>query len=266
MKKTAAVRTAALALGVAAAGVTGFAVGGPEKIKFPNDYLKGTLYATVDRPDTKQYRELYASPGVVEAVRAGKPIPSGAVLTLVQWSVQQDDKGVPLKDSNGRFLKKDILAHTVMEKRTGWGAEYGPELRNGEWEYSVFNPAGEFNPKANFKSCFECHLPHAKMDYVTSLAKLAGKFPDASSVAKAPKGDVQIVGFQFMPAKISATAGKPLKFLNTDDSPHFIVVQGGPKTDVILRGQTASVTFDKAGGYNYICGLHPSMKGTIEVK
>jgi len=238
----------------------------PEKVKFPYDYLKGTLYATVDRPDTKQYRELYASPGVVEAVRAGKPIPSGAVLTLVQWSVVQDDKGVPLKDKDGRFVKKDILAHTVMEKRTGWGTGYPPELRNGEWEYSVFNKTGEFNPKANFKACFECHLPHAKLDYVTSLAKLAGKFPDASTVAKAPKGDVQIVGFQFMPAKISASTGKPLKFLNTDDSPHFIVVQGGPKTEVLLRGQTASINFDKPGAYGYICGLHPSMKGTIDVK
>ncbi|MBM3367196.1 MAG: hypothetical protein FJY43_02785 [Betaproteobacteria bacterium] len=26
------------------------------------------------------------------------------------------------------------------------------------------------------------------------------------------------------------------------------------------------MTFDKAGAYNYICGLHPAMKGTIEVK
>ena len=262
MKKTAM----AVAMGVLAAGVTGYTVAGPEKIKYPADYLKGTLYATVDRPDTKQYRELYASPGVVESVRSGKGVPHGAVLTLVQWSVHQDAEGNPIKDSNGRFMKKDILAHTVMEKGKGWGAEYPPELRNGEWEYSVFNPAGEFNPKANFKACFECHKPHDKLDYVTSLAKLAGKFPDASTVAKAPKGDVQIIGFKFSPATITGAVGKPIKFLNTDDTPHFLVVTGGPKTDVVLRGQTTSLTFDKAGGYNYICGLHPSMKGTIEVK
>jgi plastocyanin len=261
MKKTAM----AVAAAMLAAGVTG-SVAGPEKVKYPAEYLKGTLYATLDRPDTKQYRELYASPGVVESVRAGKGVPSGAVLTLVQWSVHQDDKGNPLKGPDGRFIKKDILAHTVMEKRTGWGAEYGPEKRNGEWEYAVFNAMGEPNPKANIDGCFQCHLPHAKLDYVTSLAKLAGKFPDASSVAKAPKGDVQIVGFQFLPNKISATAGKPLKILNTDDSPHFIVVTGGPKTDVVLRGQTTTLTLDKPGAYGYICGLHPSMKGTIDVK
>ena len=86
----------ALAFGTASAG--------PEKIKFPSDYLKGTLYATVDRPDTKQYRELYASPGVVESVRAGKGVPYGAVLTLVQWSVHQDAQGNPIKDGNGRFI------------------------------------------------------------------------------------------------------------------------------------------------------------------
>ena len=63
---------------------------GPDKIKFPSNHLKGVLYQTVDRPDVKQYRELYAPAEVVEAVRKGKPIPDGAVLTLVQWSVEQD--------------------------------------------------------------------------------------------------------------------------------------------------------------------------------
>ena len=37
-------------------------------------------------------------------------------------------------------------------------------------------------------------------------------------------------------------------------------------TPVFLRGQSASLTIDKAGEYNYICGLHPTMKGVIEVK
>lgn len=38
------------------------------------------------------------------------------------------------------------------------------------------------------------------------------------------------------------------------------------RTAVLLRGQTGSITFDKASAYNYVCGLHPTMKGTIEVK
>jgi plastocyanin len=250
------------------------ALAGPEKIKFPSGYLKGDLYQTLDRPDTKQYRELYASPGVVDAVRKGKPIPHGAVLTLVQWSVQQDASGNPVRDANGRFIKNQIIGHTVMEKQKGWGADYPSDWpRNGDWEYAVFTPDGQPNAKANAnnKACFTCHLPHAKQDFVISLAKLNGSFPkEGQTLAKGKKadaaGEVRIASFAFMPAKISAAAGKALTFFNSDDTPHQITVAGGPRTEVFLRGQKASLTIDKAGEYNYICGLHPSMKGVIEVK
>jgi plastocyanin len=248
------------------------AVAGPEKIKFPGNYLTGVLYQTLDRPDTKQYRELYAPAAAVEAVRKGQPIPHGTVLTLVQWSVEQDAQGVPLKDANGRFIKKDIIAHTVMEKQKDWGADYpGDWPRNGEWEYAVFTADGRPNEKANAnnKACFTCHLPHAKQDFVISLAKLNNTFPKTGqTLVKGPKagGDVQIASFAFMPAKIAAMAGKALTFLNTDDTPHQISVAGGPRTEVFLRGQKASLTIDKPGEYNYICGLHPAMKGVIDVK
>jgi plastocyanin len=250
------------------------ALAGPEKIKFPSDYLKGDLYQTLDRPDNKQYRELYAPAAAVEAARKGQPIPYGTVLTLVQWSVEQDANGNPIKDANGRFIKKDILAHTVMEKQKGWGADYPSDWpRNGEWEYAVFTADGQPNAKgnANNKACFTCHLPHAKQDFVISLAKLNGSFPsEKQTLVKGKKadtsGDVNIASFAFLPAKISAMAGKALTFFNSDDTPHQITVAGGPRTEIFLRGQKASLTIDKAGEYNYICGLHPSMKGVIEVK
>ena len=51
-------------VGVAALGAAWVAVGqqalvnpGSNKVAFPENWSKGTLYATVDRPDTKQYRE-----------------------------------------------------------------------------------------------------------------------------------------------------------------------------------------------------------------
>jgi plastocyanin len=34
---------------------------------------------------------------------------------------------------------------------------------------------------------------------------------------------------------------------------------------VILKGQSAAVVFNDVGAYDYICGLHPNMKGAIEV-
>ncbi len=259
------VRLCLLSLAIASAG----AVAGPEKIKFPDNYLKGQLYQTLDRPDVKQYRELYTQAAVVDAVRKGKPIPSGAVLTLVQWNVYEDANGKPLLGPDGRFIKKEVIGHTVMEKQAGWGAEYPASKRNGEWEYQAFNAQGLPNPKANIDGCFQCHLPHAKQDFVMSLAKLNNSFPkeaQALAKAKAAKGDVRVASFQFMPATISASAGYAVTFLNTDDTPHQISVANGPRSAVFLRGQTASLTLDKAGDYAYVCGLHPSMKGVISVK
>lgn len=252
---------AAIALSLAAP-----AAAGPEKIQFPYDYLRGVRYATVERADIRQYRELYTQPEVLEAVRRGKPVPHGAVITLVQWSVQTDANGAPLKDAEGRFVKNTIVGHTVMQKGQGWGTEYPAAKRNGEWEYQAFDAKGAPNPKANIDGCFQCHLPHAQQDYVISLAKLANTFPGAQTLVKGVKGDVNIASFSFLPAKLSAAVGKALTFLNSDDSPHQISVVNGPKTGVLLRGEKASLTFDKPGEYGYICGLHPTMKGVIEVK
>jgi plastocyanin len=34
---------------------------------------------------------------------------------------------------------------------------------------------------------------------------------------------------------------------------------------VLLKGQSTTILFKDVGSYDYICGLHPSMKGKIEV-
>ena len=60
------------------------------------------------------------------------------MITLVQYAAKLDAQGNPEKDANGRFIKSNLLAYTVMEKRTGWGTEYPDNIRNGEWEYQAF--------------------------------------------------------------------------------------------------------------------------------
>jgi len=137
-----------------------------------------------DRYDVKQYRELYASAAAVQAAKEGKPLPSGTVLTLIQYKAQLDAQGVPLKDGRGRFLKGDLVAYAVMEKRSGWGSEYPEDLRNGEWEYAVFGADGKFNNKANCKACFQCHKPHDRIDYVISYPAMAGRTMVASAAGR----------------------------------------------------------------------------------
>ena len=149
---------------------------GGDKVAFPEGFDKGVLYTTVDRADNKQYRELYTSQAAVDAAKKGQPMPDGTVVTLVQYKAKLGADGNPEKDANGRFIKTDILAYTVMEKRKGWGTEYPDNIRNGEWEYQAFTAAKQPNPNAKLTACFECHkpLPSGK-DFVFSYDKLAGK-------------------------------------------------------------------------------------------
>jgi Cytochrome P460 len=144
-----------------------------EKVIFPEDYAQGKLYATVDRADNKQYRELYTSQAAIDAAKRGEPLPNGTVITLVQYAAQLDPQGNPVKDANGRFIKTNIVAYTVMEKRTGWGAEYPENMRNGEWEYQAFRPDKTPNTNANLAACFNCHKPlDPKQDFVFTYDRL----------------------------------------------------------------------------------------------
>jgi hypothetical protein len=149
---------------------------GRDKVAFPADYAKGVLYSTLDRPDLKQFRELYASAAAVEAAKAGKPLPDGTVLTMVQYAALLTAAGEPQKDASGRFIKGPIVGYTVMEKRPGWGAEYRDELRNGEWEYNAFTADRKANPRANVTACFSCHKPLGeKVDFTFSYDRMKEK-------------------------------------------------------------------------------------------
>jgi len=157
---------------LAAVSLTVAVRAGGDKVAFPSDYAKGVLYTAVDNPNTKQYRELYAPKAALDAVKAGQPIPSGTVLTMVNYKAKLGADGTPEKDANSRFIREDLAGYVVMEKRTGWGTEYPDDVRNGEWEYQAFKADKTVNDKANLKGCFTCHKPLDKQDFVFSFDKM----------------------------------------------------------------------------------------------
>ena len=275
MARTWGRRAVGAIVGAAGLGAAWVAVGqqalvnpGPNKVAYPENWSKGVMYATVDRPDTKQYREFYTTPEVLAAVRAGKPVPDGALITLAAYMAQVDASGVPLKDANGRYLKGNLAAVNVQQKMKGHGDDIPAAIRNGDWQYQSFTPDGKVNDKANLTACYQCHLPFAKDEYLTNLAKLKGTFPSqAVAMAKSGPTEVAIAGFAFGPAALKVSAGDKVTWTNADDTPHQISLVGadGRRSDVMLKGQSATLQFDAAGNIAYICGLHPSMKGTIEV-
>jgi Cytochrome P460 len=109
---------------------------------------------------------------VAAAARKGEPLPSGTVITMVQYAAKLDAQGNPEKDANGRFIKGNLIAYAVMEKRAGWGTEYPDNVRNGEWEYQAFKADKSVNTGANLTACFNCHKPLDKQDFVFLYDKM----------------------------------------------------------------------------------------------
>ncbi len=75
---------------------------------------------------------------------------------------------------------------------------------------------------------------------------------------------VRIVGFKFEPANISVAVGDTITFTNEDGAPHTATATDGSfDTGRLDKGQSATVTINKAGELPYICDLHPMMKGQV---
>ena len=168
-------RVAIVAFGGCAA-LFGSAEAGPERVAFPENYAQRFVqYATIDRANPKQIAVAYANETALAGAKKSGDLPSGSVLVMEVWTAKLDAQEKPILDADGRRIKDKLAMIAVMEKRTGWGTEYPPEIRNGEWEYAAFDPATKALRQQDYKPCFECHKPKAASDYLFTLDHLRRK-------------------------------------------------------------------------------------------
>jgi len=131
-------------LSVAAVALTVGVRAGGEKIAFPENYAKGVLYTTVDRPDNKQYREVFTSQAALDAAKKGQPLPDGTVITLVQYAAKLDAGGNPEKDALYLSANPARNDGTTVHRLT-----VGEVPVDGFWSVTVYNEDGFFtaNPQ-----------------------------------------------------------------------------------------------------------------------
>ncbi len=78
--------------------------------------------------------------------------------------------------------------------------------------------------------------------------------------------EVKIENFTFNPGVLTVAAGTKVSWENYDDIPHSIVAaQAGVRSKALDTDETYASTFATPGTFDYICGLHPQMKGRIVV-
>jgi len=89
---------------------------------------------------------------------------------------------------------------------------------------------------------------------------------------KAPVGSnnlvrVSIKDFKFAPADVTVKVGDSVEWTNEDSAQHTVESSDGTlKSDELSKGDTYKFTFEKTGKYNYICGIHKSMHGSVTVQ
>ena len=102
-----------------------------------------------------------------------------------------------------------------------------------------------------------------------TTAAAGGAATTAASGGAAPAagaGAVTIKDFAFDPGDLTVAKGTTVTWKNDDSATHRIKSGDGSFDSKDLKnGDSFDHTFDTAGTFDYICGIHPSMKGKITV-
>jgi len=81
------------------------------------------------------------------------------------------------------------------------------------------------------------------------------------------EANVRIKGLKFVPQNLNVKVGTTVTWRNEDHVPHNIESSDGTlQSPNLEQGETWSFKFTQPGTYEYICGLHQSMKGSVKVE
>jgi len=99
---------------------------------------------------------------------------------------------------------------------------------------------------------------------VLSVVLLAG----CSSKVDIPieSNEISIKNFQFTPSFITVKTGTTITWTNEDSALHTVTSEGNFDSGTLNTGERFTYTFTQAGNFDYICKIHPSMKGKIIVE
>ena len=88
----------------------------------------------------------------------------------------------------------------------------------------------------------------------------------AALPAFAANHTVVMDGTAFAPATVTVQRGDRVTFINKDPFPHTATAKGAFDSGSIAAGASWTWVADKAGTFDYLCTLHPTMKAKLVVR
>jgi len=140
----------------------------------PTDFPQGfRVYQVVNDSATGPVVQRWANQAAWQAAKAGQPMPDGAMIVNVNHAPLQGPDQKPVLDAQGHPQPGKVLGYAAMQTRAGWGAQVPALLRNGNWDYAVFNAERERRDALNIAPCLACHQPLAASSHLFTLPVLA---------------------------------------------------------------------------------------------
>ncbi len=85
-------------------------------------------------------------------------------------------------------------------------------------------------------------------------------------IPSSPSQQVSIVDFEFNADAVTVPLGTPVMWTNLDSFDHSVVSDDDSfRSETLEPGSSFEHTFDQAGDFAYICGIHPSMSAVVTV-
>jgi cytochrome c553 len=136
----------------------------PSRMTFPANFPAGfTSYERIPA-EGGGTTERYANAVAFAAARAGRPLPDGSTILVVN------------RDAAGA-----TTSYAAMAALPGRGESVPALLRNGNWDFALFDAAHARNDRLNQAQCLACHRPQAPNSFVFTLPALRARAQQPAS-------------------------------------------------------------------------------------
>jgi plastocyanin len=194
-------------------------------------------------------------------------------IALGEWAVAPDARAVRPGPVTLVITNRGKLPHGLeLKAESGEGRSGGERfeleskvLRPGETvRMRVTLPAGVYE--------IECFVGDHDDRGMEGLWQVRRDAPQRAASPARPKGTgtgtaVRIEGFAFAPRTLTVSANQTVTWRNADAAQHNVVqMPTGFASPGMSQGARYARRFAQPGQYEYVCSLHPGMKGVVKVQ
>ena len=178
-------------------------------------------------------------------------------------------------EPDGNFVALNAKTGEVLFKfQTGFGADAPPVVYevDGQQYISIVTGGNRIQGSATGDAVWTFALNGNVQPLYPPPppAQVAGPLGPIAEGVNTVRIGANNVEFWLLPCAHAGEAGNQVTFTNDGDLPHTATATAGMEgkwdTDVLAKGDSKTITFDKPGNYYYICTPHPYMYGQVIVE